>query len=83
MHMALADINTLYGVGNGHDHADLAALIPRMDETARQLLAFAPPIGVGGDSCTYVEVTAGARVGEIMYTDGEMYPGYFDEVDTD
>jgi hypothetical protein len=81
--MALADIGTVYGVDNGRDHADLLALIPRMDPAGRQLLAFAPPIAVGGDFCTFVEITAGSRVGEILYTDGEMYWGYFEEAGTD
>jgi hypothetical protein len=81
--MALADIGTFHGVDNGRDHADLLALIPRMDPAGRALLAFAPPIAVGGDFCTFVEITAGSRVGEILYTDGEMYWGYFEQAGTD
>ncbi|EJK87266.1 SMI1/KNR4 family protein [Agrobacterium sp. SHOUNA12C] len=81
--MALADINTFYGVENGRDYADLLTIIPKMDASGRELLGFAPPIAVGGDFCTFVEITEGSRVGEIMYMDGEMYWGYFEEADTD
>jgi hypothetical protein len=81
--IALWDINTFYGVQNGQDHADLLTLIPKLDPAGKELLAFAPPIAVGGDFCTFVEISAGSRVGEIMYTDGEMYWGYFEEAGTD
>jgi hypothetical protein len=81
--MALADINTFYGVENGRGYADHLSLIPKLNPAGRELLAFAPSIAVGGDLCTFVEITAGSRVGEIMYTDGEMFWGYFEEADTD
>ncbi|SCB49784.1 SMI1/KNR4 family protein [Rhizobium multihospitium] len=80
---ALADINTFYGVENGRDYADLLSIIPKMDPYGRELLTFAPPIAVGGDFCTFVEITEGSKLGEIMYTDGELYGHYFEAAGID
>ena len=81
--LALSDINTFYGIGNGRDYADLALMLPRYYENAKRLAAFAPDIAVGGDSCTYVEIAEGAYARQIMYTDGEMSRGVLAEVDWD
>lgn len=83
LHMALADINTFYGIGNGRDYADLALMTPRIDANGKELLKFAPSIAVGGDFCTYVEITKGTYDGQVMYTDGELYWGYFREAGID
>jgi hypothetical protein len=41
-------------------------------------LPFAPVLGLGGDFCTYVEISQGKHLGRIMYTDGEMTSIYED-----
>lgn len=73
---ALADMNTFFGIGNGDPHVDLALLTPRMGFHNPAFLPFAPVLGLGGDFCTYVEISQGRHAGRIMYTDGELYSAY-------
>ncbi len=80
---ALADMNTFFGIGNGDPDFDLALLTPHMGFHNPAFLPFAPVLGLGGDFCTYVEINQGRHAGRIMYTDGELYPGYADLEITD
>ena len=75
---ALADMNTFFGIGNGSPHLDLALLTPKMRFHNPAFLPFAPVLGLGGDFCTYVEISQGKHLGHIMYTDGEMASVYED-----
>ncbi|MBB1625913.1 SMI1/KNR4 family protein [Achromobacter sp. UMC71] len=75
---ALADMNTFFGIGNGSPHLDLALLTPKMRFHNPAFLPFAPVLGLGGDFCTYVEISQGKHLGRIMYTDGEMTSIYED-----
>lgn len=72
----LSDINTLFGIGNGHPYYDLEKLAPRMDFHDYEFTPFAHVIGLGGDSCTLVEISGGRYDGHIMYTDGELFNGF-------
>lgn len=81
LHMALTDINTFYGIGNGREYSDLALLTPRYGESTRHLMAFAPAIAIGGDSCELVEISQGRRINQIIYTDGELYQGFMRRTD--
>lgn len=72
--LALADMNTLFGVGDGDPNVDLLRLTaPHWDFYDVRMLPFAPAIGLGGDFCTFSEISIGPRRGEIMYTDGELF----------
>ncbi len=71
----LSDINTLFGIGNGHEHYDLEALAPDMGFHDYNFTPFAHVIGLGGDFCTLVEIVEGTHAGRIMYTDGELFWG--------
>ena len=81
LHMALTDINTFYGIGNGLEHADLNIVAARYDANARRLMTFAPTIAIGGDSCELVEISRGERVNQILYTDGELYRSSVENAD--
>jgi hypothetical protein len=74
--LSLADMNTLFGIGSGDPSTDLALLTPQMTYWDEKFLPFAPVIGVGGDHCTYAEICQGKYTGQIMYTDGEMFPHF-------
>ncbi|WJH39580.1 hypothetical protein N7E02_22750 [Aliirhizobium terrae] len=72
----LSDINTLFGIGNGHPYYDLEKLAPKMDFHDYDFTPFAHVIGLGGDFCTLVEISGGRYDGHIMYTDGELFSGF-------
>ncbi len=74
----VADINTIFGIGNGDSSLDLALLTPRMGFYRPRFLPFAPLIGVGGDFCTLVEINQGKYAGQIIYTDGEIASEFID-----
>ncbi len=71
----LSDINTLFGIGNGHPYFDLEELAPDMDFHDYGFTPFAHVVGLGGDFSTLVEITEGKHAGAIMYTDGELFHG--------
>lgn len=71
----LSDINTLFGIGNGHAYFDLEALAPQMGFHDYSLTPYAHVVGLGGDFCTLVEITEGEHAGRVIYTDGELFPG--------
>ncbi len=71
----LSDINTLFGIGNGHPYFDLEALAPEMGFHDYGLTPFAHVVGLGGDFSTLVEITEGEHAGRIIYTDGELFHG--------
>uniref|UniRef100_UPI003BAB2AE2 SMI1/KNR4 family protein n=1 Tax=Stappia sp. TaxID=1870903 RepID=UPI003BAB2AE2 len=71
----LWDINTLFGLGNGHPYHDLERLAPDMGFHDYELTPFAHVIALGGDFCTLVEIIRGSHAGKIIYTDGELFHG--------
>lgn len=78
----LSDINTLFGIGNGHPYFDLEVLAPEMGFHDYGLTPFAHVVGLGGDFSTLVEITEGEHAGKIIYTDGELFHGLTrDELD--
>lgn len=74
--LALLDMNTFFGIGSGDPDTDLMLLTPGMWFHHLKFMSFAPVIGLGGDFCTFVEISQGAHAGTIMYTDGELYRGF-------
>ena len=73
--MVLCDINTLFGIGNGHAYFDLEVIATEMGFHDYRLTPFAHVVGLGGDFSTLVEIGAGSYAGSIIYTDGELFRG--------
>lgn len=80
---ALSDINTLFGIGNGVAYLDLESLANTMLFHDYRLTPYAHVVALGGDFCTLVEIGQGRYTGEIMYTDGELFHGLSDVVDSE